>query len=50
MIKWVPKIETVNAPNPQLYRISDNLYEQNNVAEANPKVVFEMQNILRRVK
>lgn len=50
MIKWGPKIETGNDPNPQLYRISDNLYEQNNVAEANPKVVFEMQNILRRVK
>ena len=48
MIKWGPKIETGNDPNPQLYRISDNLYEQNNVAEANPKVVFEMQNILRR--
>ena len=50
MIKWSPKIETGNNPNPQLYRISDNLYEQDNVAEANPKVVFEMQNILRRVK
>lgn len=50
MIKWGPKIETGNDPNPQLYRISDNLYEQDNVAEANPKVVFEMQNILRRVK
>lgn len=50
MIKWGPKIETGNDPNPQLYRISDNLYEQDNVAETNPKVVFEMQNILRRVK
>ena len=32
MIKWGPKIETGNNPLPQLYRISDNLYEQDNVA------------------
>ena len=50
MIQWGPKIETGNDPNPQLYRISDNLYEQDNVAESNPQVVFEMQNILRRVR
>ena len=50
MIKWGPKIETGNDPNPQLYRISDNLYEQDNVAESNPKVVYELQNILRKVR
>ena len=50
MINWGPKIETGNDPNPQLYRISDNLYEQDNVAESNPKVVYELQNILRKVR
>ena len=50
MIKWGPKIETGNDPLPQLYRISDNLYEQDNVADTHPTVVYELQNILRRVR
>lgn len=50
MIKWGPKIETGNAPLPQLYRISDNLYEQDNVADTHPGIVYELQNILRRVR
>ena len=50
MIKWGPKIETGNDPLPQLYRISDNLYEQDNVADTHPSIVYELQNILRRVR
>ena len=50
MIKWGPKIETGNNPLPQLYRISDNLYEQDNVADTHPTIVYELQNILRRVR
>lgn len=50
MIKWGPKIETGNDPLPQLYRISDNLYEQDNVADTHPTVVYELQNILRRIR
>ena len=42
--------ETGNDPLPQLYRISDNLYEQDNVADTHPTVVYELQNILRRIK
>ncbi len=48
MISWGPKIETGNSQQPQLYDMSSSLFEQENVAEKHPKVVFEMQNILRR--
>lgn len=48
MITWGPKIETGNCPSPQLYDISSSKWENDNVAEKNPQVVYDMQNILRR--
>lgn len=48
MISWGPKIETGNSQQPQLYDMGSSLFEQENVAEKHPKVVFEMQNILRK--
>ncbi len=50
MITWGPKIETGNAPLPQLYDMKASKGERDNVALQNPAVVFEMQNILRRVR
>ena len=34
---------------PQLYEMTE-LYESENVAKQYPEIVFEMQNILRRVR
>jgi len=48
MIQWGPKIETGNRPNPQLYNLTQSQYEQDNVAEQHPDIVFDMQNLLRR--
>ena len=48
MITWGPKIETGNCPSPQLYDISSSKWEGDNVADKNPQVVYDMQNILRR--
>ncbi len=50
MIQWGPKVETGNYPTPQLYDMTSSKDERNNVALENPEVVFEMQNILRRVR
>ncbi|MFV0545393.1 MAG: sulfatase-like hydrolase/transferase, partial [Bacteroides sp.] len=50
MITWGPKIETGNLPAPQLYNLKQSAFEKENVAEANTSVLFELQNILRRVK
>ena len=50
MITWGPKIETGNLPTPQLYNMSKEKGERDNVALQNPAVVFDMQNILRRVR
>lgn len=47
MITWGPKVETGNCSTPQLYDISSSLWEDENVADKNPQVVFDMQNILR---
>ena len=49
MITWGPKIETGNSSMPQLYEMTE-LYESENVAKQYPEIVFEMQNILRRVR
>lgn len=49
LITWGPKIETGNFPTPQLYEMK-NPYEQENVASRYPDKVFELQNILRRVR
>lgn len=48
MIPWGVKIETGCSATPQLFDISTDEGETNNVADANPTVVFDMQNILRR--
>jgi arylsulphatase A len=48
MISWGPKIETGNNPTPQLYDLSKGEYEKDNVANENPNVVYELQNVLRR--
>ncbi len=50
MIQWGPKIETGNNPLPQLYDMRFDKGEVNNVALQNPAVVFDLQNILRRVR
>ena len=49
MITWGPKIETGNAPVPQLYNMSDET-EQVDVAAKNPQKVFELERILRKVR
>ena len=49
MITWGPKIETGNLPTPQLYDMAQP-FEKDNLAEKHPAVVYEMQNIIRRVK
>ena len=49
MITWGPKIETGNLPTPQLYNMAQP-YEKENVAEQHPTVVYDFQNILRRVR
>ena len=50
MIPWGPKIETGNLATPQLYDMTASPFEQTNVAESHPRVVFELQNILRRAR
>ncbi|MGN0062513.1 MAG: arylsulfatase, partial [Alloprevotella sp.] len=42
------KVETGNAPLPQLYDMTDDSGERTNVAEKHPQVVYELQNILRK--
>lgn len=42
------KVETGNAPLPQLYDMSGDTGEQENLAEKHPQVVYELQSILRR--
>ena len=50
MITWGPKIETGNSSIPQLYRMTDKLDEQENVALQYPKVVFDFETLLRKVR
>ena len=44
------KVETGNNPQPQLYDISSSQWEGDNVADKNPQVVYDMQNILRHAR
>ena len=44
----VPKIETGNAPFPQLYDMQAEKYETHNCAAEQPEEVFKMQTILRK--
>ena len=48
MITWGPKIETGNAPTPQLYDMTASPYERDNVALQHPEEVFKLQSILQR--
>lgn len=48
MIAWGPKIETGNAPSPQLYDMEESVTEKHNVALDHPDEVFRMQTILRK--
>lgn len=45
-----PDVETGNLNMPQLYDIKASNYEQANLAEQNPQIVYELQNILRKVR
>lgn len=49
-ITWGPDVETGYAPMPQLYDMTGSRSETENVALEHPEVVFELQNILRRVR
>ena len=49
-ITWGPDIETGNSSLPQLYDMSASLFESCNVAKEHPEVVFDLQNVLRRVR
>lgn len=49
-INWGPKVETGNLRTPQLYDMRGGAYERENVAEAHPSVVFELQHILQSVR
>ena len=49
MITFGPKIESGNSPAPQLYEVK-RVTERENVALQYPEKVFELQNILRRVR
>lgn len=50
MIQWGPKIETGNLSIPQLYNMREDKAESTNVALQHPDVVYDMQNILRKVR
>ncbi|MCI9608445.1 MAG: arylsulfatase [Muribaculaceae bacterium] len=47
MIPWGPKIETGNSPEPQLYDMSVDRGERNNVADKHPDIVAQMQAYIR---
>ncbi|HLP71579.1 MAG TPA: sulfatase-like hydrolase/transferase, partial [Bacteroidales bacterium] len=42
--------ENGNDPMPQLYNITDDIGEKNNVAEANPLILKDLQNLLQEVR
>lgn len=50
MITWGPKVETGSLKTPQLYDMRTSEFENENLADKYPDVVYEMQNILRRVR
>lgn len=50
MITWGPKVETGSLETPQLYDMRTGEFEKENLADKYPGVVYEMQNILRRVR
>lgn len=50
MITWGPKVETGYLMQPQLFRISDSQYEQNNLAPDNPILVKKYQDIINKLR
>lgn len=50
MITWAPGIETGYRPLPQLFHLPTDRMEQHDVAKENPEKVFELQQILWRLK
>ena len=50
MIAWGPKVETGYLPYPQLFNMSKDRKEQTNVAEQYPDKVYELQEILRKLR
>lgn len=50
MITWGPEVETGYLPLPQLYDISADATEQANLAEENPRVVYDLERVLRLVR
>lgn len=50
MITWGPKVETGNLSTPQLYNMAKDQNERENLASQNPDKVYELQNVLRRVR
>lgn len=50
MIQWGPKIETGSLALPQLYHMTGDSGETENVADTHPQVVFDLQNVLRRAR
>lgn len=50
MITWGPEVETGYLPSPQLYDMSADNTEQANLAEENPRVVYDLERVLRLVR
>ena len=50
MITWGPKIETGYSPTPQLYDLSRSPYENENIAEKNPRKLHELQALLEALR
>lgn len=50
MITWGPKIETGYRPQPQLFDLSQNAYEQTDIAKERPKVLLRLQRLLGEVR
>lgn len=50
MITWGPKVETGYLPHPQLFDMSNDRKEQTNLADQHPKKVYELQEILRKLR
>lgn len=50
LITWGPEVETGYLPSPQLYDMSADNTEQANLAEENPRVVYDLERVLRLVR
>ena len=50
MIPWGPKIETGYRPVPQLFDLSNNRYEEKDIAKDKPKVLQKLQRLLGQIR